>query len=115
MASIQAMECCGWAELFGVQSYNDHLFRDVISIAKQWGKYKGALLFCSAHTTNHNVRFGAKRYAIKIQKLGLGEVTALPIFKNPNTRRYIHPYIWVINWGALNAYCKENDIKDFSW
>ena len=58
----------------------------------------------------------ARQFAKAIEKAGLGEVTALPVFLNPNTDRYIHGYIWVVDWDEFSAYCLKNNIRSvYSW
>ena len=48
MASVNTLDCCGWAELCGVQGYTARThFRRLLGAAKEFSK--GAFVFSSAH------------------------------------------------------------------
>lgn len=114
MAYVQTMECCGWAELNGVQNYKSIYFHHFLGTAT--GYSKGAFLFTSACAADKPRSCGATRFARDLRKAELGTVTALPIFKNPNTGRTIVAYLWQVDKAALMRYCKTNKIKEaYGW
>jgi hypothetical protein len=115
MARITYLDCCGWAELYGVQGYNKDQFNDLLVAAK--GSSRGALLFSSSTTSKNPRRSSAQKFAKDIEAAGLGTVTALPVFQNPNTGNNIVPFLWVINQNALRDYCHKNNVRSepYKW
>jgi hypothetical protein len=108
MAGITYLDCCGLAELTGVQGYRNTMFNALITEAR--GTSKGALIFTGATVSKSPRTLGAQRFAKDIEAAGLGTVTAMPVFKNPNTENYLHTFLWAIDWTALINYCKKNSL-----
>lgn len=113
MASIYTVGCCGWAELYGVQSYTNKQFHSFLAVARNYSK--GAYFFASACETSKPRSCGASRFANALRKHKLGTVVTLEPFLNPNTRRYIIPFIWHVDRATLNNYCIENAVKPYQY
>lgn len=112
MADINALFCCGMAELHGVQHYTSKQFHNILAAVKV--SSKGAFLFSSAVECDPGDKAlksnGATRLAKALIAKELGEVTAIPPFRNPNTGNMIVSFMWGVNRNALNAYCVKNKI-----
>jgi hypothetical protein len=111
MARVTTFACCGWAELVGVQCYRNDQFTNLVGAARAYSK--GAFVFSSACVSPSPRSCGAARFAKDVEKAGLGQVTPLPPFKNPNSRRFIIPFLWTVNRDAVVAYCRDNNVKEF--
>lgn len=108
MAYVATLECCGWAELNGIQYATAKDYNKILGVASLYSK--GAFFFCTAHE-DQEVKATSAKFAKFLTKHELGEVTKLPVFYNPNSGNYIFGYMWVVNRIALRKYCNANNIK----
>lgn len=106
--TVRLMNCCGWAELSGIQSYTSKDLNKVIQGVRSISK--GALVFSSACRHETPKTCGSIRLAKDVEKHKLGTTTALPPFRNPNTGRIIVPFLWKLDRDAIYAYCKANNV-----
>lgn len=101
---FRGTSCCGLYELHGISLHpstpelalNEALFHNrAVPPA-------GGIVFTQAGRIAYGVRM-----AEFIVANGLGTVTRNPPFKNPNTRRQIHTFVWDVNRVALETYYRE--------
>lgn len=109
--SVMRMFCCGWREIGDLTYYQGDFNAALKSLRDKGvityrGLHCGALLFTGAGQRSSY----ANKFAKDITTNKLGEVTKLPVFKNPNTGRQIKTYMWALDKDALTAYCIKHNI-----
>lgn len=110
---LTSLSCCGISELDGLSAYATDSEQAFMDLCDDTDAYEsdgrasafgcGALIFTQA---GKNQKYGTN-FAKFIEKHGLGEVTQVPTFRNPNTGNPIATFVWKVNSKAVQALQKK--------